>query len=179
MSRKQFTFRGAATASAIAVTGLEVGDRVVAVLGLTPGNHYYAPVVSSAFETTITVQNQIQQATTDIEEYEFLVIVDRLDITAVAAAGSAQGDAGALALGMNVVSAADGTKGVVLPAAIVGKEVQVYNAVATNGLKVYPASGDDINDGSADAAITIEGKTLATFVAIDSATWVSQFTANS
>ena len=54
----------------------------------------------------------------------------------------------------------------------------VYNLVATNGLKVYPASGDDINDGTSDAAITIEGKTMAVFIAIDSTTWISMYTVN-
>lgn len=98
----------------------------------------------------------------------------------VAAAGSAQGDAAALTGGtLNTVSAADGTKGVILPAAESGLETRVYNEHATNGLKVYPASGDDINDGSANAAVTIEGKTLAIFHAIDAATNAAIFTANS
>ena len=98
----------------------------------------------------------------------------------VAAAGSAQGDAASLLAGaMNVVTGADGTKGVVLPAAAAGgKPVYVYNSVATNGLKIYPASGDDINDGSADAAITIEGKTLAILYPTDASTWAAQYTVN-
>jgi hypothetical protein len=98
----------------------------------------------------------------------------------VAAAGSAQGDATALTRGaLNTVSGADGTKGVILPEAVAGSRVRVYNEHATNGLKVYPASGDDINDGTANAAITIEGKTLAWFEAIDASTWGAMFTANS
>jgi hypothetical protein len=96
----------------------------------------------------------------------------------VAAAGSAQGDAAALVGRVNVVTGADGTKGVILPAAIAGIQVDVYSSVATNGLKIYPASGDDINDGSADASITIEGKTLARFVAVDTSTWAAQYTVN-
>ena len=42
------------------------------------------------------------------------------DIDAVAAAGSAQNDAAELTGVVNVVSAADGTKGVILPAAAAG-----------------------------------------------------------
>ena len=103
-----------------------------------------------------------------------------LPIVAVAAAGSAQGSAAALTAGAtNVVSAADGTKGVILPAAVAGLYVEVYSSVATHGLPIYPATGDDINDGSANAAITIEGKTLAILRAIDTSTWVATFTANS
>lgn len=97
----------------------------------------------------------------------------------VAATGSTQADAAALTQGaLNTVSAADGTKGVLLPAAVAGAKCRVYNEHASNGLKVYPASGDDINDGTANAAVTIEGKTLAIFEAIDAATWAAIFTAN-
>ena len=98
---------------------------------------------------------------------------------AVAAAGSAQGDAGALSDGMNYVSAADGTKGVVLPTGTPGRQVRVYNLHASNGLKVYPHSGGDINDGTGDAAVTIEGKTLAIFECVDGTTWAAIYTANS
>lgn len=98
--------------------------------------------------------------------------------TSVAAAGSTIADAAALSPGMNTVSAADGTKGVLLPAAAAGTAVRVYNEHATNGLKVYPATGDDINDGTASTAITIEGKTLAFFQALDATTWAAIYTAN-
>jgi hypothetical protein len=99
-------------------------------------------------------------------------------VDTIAAAGSAQGDAEALTGSFNTVTGADGTKGVVLPAARAGLKVDVYNSVATNGLKVYPATGDDINDGTTNAAITIEGKTLASFTAVDATTWAAQFTAD-
>lgn len=100
-------------------------------------------------------------------------------VTAVAAAGTNQATAGALsASAMNLVSAADGTKGVVLPAAAAGKSVRVYSSVATNGLPVYPASGGTINSGSADAAVTIEGQTLAIFEAVNSTNWAAIYTAN-
>lgn len=98
----------------------------------------------------------------------------------VAAAGSAQGDATLLGSGlMNTVSAADGTKGVILPAAVAGGlPVYVYNEHATNGLKVYPATGDDINDGSANAAITMEGKGVAVFRPLDASTWAASYVVN-
>lgn len=99
---------------------------------------------------------------------------------AVTPAGSAQGDAGSLVAGcLNTVTGADGTKGVVLPVPAAGDVVRVYSATATNGLKVYPHSGGDINDGSADAAVTIEGKTMAIFESVDGTTWAAMFTANS
>lgn len=99
---------------------------------------------------------------------------------AVTAAGSAQGDATALVAGvLNAVSGADATKGVILPAPAAGDVVRVYNLHATAGLKVYPHSGGAINDGTANAAVTTEGKTLALFECVDGTTWAAIYTANS
>lgn len=101
-------------------------------------------------------------------------------IEAVAAAGTNQATGTALVAGhLNVVSGADGTKGVTLPTAVAGTVVVVYSSVATNGLPIYPAADDDINDGTTDAAITIEGKTAVMFIAADATTWVAlTYTAN-
>lgn len=118
--------------------------------------------------------------TTDSDEaVQLAANVEFTKAATLAAAGSVQGDAGAVVAQVTYVTAADGTKGVVLPAATAGRLHYIYNTHATSGLKVYPASGDDINDGSADAAVTIEGKTLGIFLALDTATWASIFTANS
>lgn len=100
-----------------------------------------------------------------------------LTVAAITAAGTVQGDAAALTGVLNTATG-DGTVGVVLPAAAAGLLIGVYNLHATAGLKVYPASGDDINDGSANAAVTIEGKTLALFLAVDTTTWAAIYTAN-
>lgn len=102
-----------------------------------------------------------------------------LEAATVAAAGSAQGDATALSGAiLYYETAADGTKGVKLPTPSAGQIVLVYTTVAANGLKVYPASGGAINGGSADAAITMEGKTLAIFIATSATNWAAIFTAN-
>jgi hypothetical protein len=100
-----------------------------------------------------------------------------LTSAAVAAAGSAQGDAATLTGVVNIVSAADGTKGVIVP--VSASTMYVYNTHATNGLKIYPPTGGDFNDGSANAAITIEGKTLAIIVNTDGTTFAATYTANS
>lgn len=56
----------------------------------------------------------------------------------------------------------------------------VYSATATNGLKIYPPSGGSINGGSTSAAITIEGKTLALLIALDTAgNYAAIYTVNS
>lgn len=99
-------------------------------------------------------------------------------VATLAAAGNAQGNAAAIVNQITFVTASDGTKGVVLPAVTAGAIYIVYDTVATSGVKVYPASGDDINDGTADVAVHIEGKTMAIFVGLDTSTWAAIFTAN-
>lgn len=94
-------------------------------------------------------------------------------VAAVAAAGSGQSDGGALSAGLNVVSAADATKAVVLPAAAAGKIVMIYNLVGNKSLPVFPASGDKINGGTADASVTCAAGTPSLFVAKDATDWYS------
>lgn len=97
----------------------------------------------------------------------------------VAAAGSAQGSATLLSYVTNNVTAGDGTKGVILPAPKeAGQVCVVYHSVATVGLPVYPQSSGTINGGSANAAVTIEGKTAALFVATSTTNWAAIYTAN-
>lgn len=96
----------------------------------------------------------------------------------VTAAGSSQATATELASRFTQVDGADGSVGVRLSNAAIPCECFVYNTHATNGLKVYPHSGGDINDGSQDAAITIEGKSLAIFVCLDGTTWAAIYTVN-
>lgn len=62
----------------------------------------------------------------------------------VAAAGSAQGDATLVTASLTIVTAADGTKGVILPAGQVGDELWIQNNAGST-LKVYPPTGAAIN----------------------------------
>lgn len=98
-----------------------------------------------------------------------------LDVQTLAAAGSAQGDAGSMTLtypGLCLATGADATKGVKLPAAAAGAMIIVKNDDAANNiLKVYPASGDAINALGANSAISMAAKTSAVFAAIDATTW--------
>jgi lipopolysaccharide export system protein LptA len=92
----------------------------------------------------------------------------------VAAAGSNQGTAAAVAAGFTLVTGADAAKGVVLPAASAGLIVIIKNADAANAvLKVYPASGDAINALAANASYDMAAKTSVLLVAYDSTTWYS------
>lgn len=99
-----------------------------------------------------------------------------LPVAAVAAAGSTDADAAAIsAYGVVHATGADGTKGVKLPAASAGKVVIVKNADAANAiLKVYPATGDKINSGTATTgSLNMAAKTATMLVALDDTDWFS------
>lgn len=90
----------------------------------------------------------------------------------VAADGSAQGDAAAIATGITWVTAADGTKGVKLPAAAAGLLCIVKNDDAANAiLKVYPNSSDTINALGANNSISMAAKTACVFACYDATAW--------
>jgi hypothetical protein len=92
-------------------------------------------------------------------------------IGTVAAAGTTQGTATALTKSLTYVTGADGTAGVILPASATGGIYTVYNADASNVIRVYPGSGDDINDGTANVHVTIPPKAVGKFESLDSTTW--------
>jgi hypothetical protein len=96
----------------------------------------------------------------------------RLPVAAVAAAGSNQGNAAALAEGINVVSAADGTKGVILPTAVAGMVIIVKNTAA-GALNIYPATGGAINAVAANGAYSITNLTSSLLVASSTTQWYS------
>lgn len=102
-------------------------------------------------------------------------------VETVAAAGSVIANAAAIGANTAIVNVtgADDTKGVVLPATVPGKEVKVYSATATNGLKLYPPVNSAINGGTANAAVVMEGKTGAICFATNATNWCVLFTANS
>lgn len=140
------TVTGAVSAASAAVTGA-VSAASVSASGAVSG--------ASVSGTTVTASGSlvIKSAT-------------------VAAAGSNQGDAAAITAGFTLVTDANATKGVVLPAASAGLVVIIKNADAANAvLKVYPASGDAINALAANASYDMAAKTSMLLVAYDATTW--------
>ena len=90
---------------------------------------------------------------------------------AVAAAGSSQGDGTAMTAGLNYVTAADGNKGVVLPTAVAGMEIKVHNSHSTALLKVYPATGGQINALGANNAETVLPGEQRSYYAASATLW--------
>lgn len=93
----------------------------------------------------------------------------------VAAAGSTQGTATTIVASLTIVTAADGTKGVILPAASVGDEYWIENNSGST-LKVYPPTGAAIavpgtGLGSANAAYSQTTYAVCVYKAISSTQW--------
>lgn len=88
---------------------------------------------------------------------------DLLANATIAAAGSSQATGTLLTAMTNLVTAADGTKAVVLPPARPEMSLRVVNTVAGDDLPVYPAVNDNINSLADDAAFTVPGGQSAIF----------------
>ena len=91
----------------------------------------------------------------------------------VAAAGSSKTDAAALTGTVNVVTDANDTKGVILPAGVAqGDTLVVVNTVANKTLKVYPPSGKKINaSSSADTALVLLASQAGLFISLGDGDW--------
>lgn len=89
----------------------------------------------------------------------------------VAATGSVIGDAAALIEGFQVVTGADGTKGVLLPVAVAGMQVMIKGTTSAV-LKVWPQTGAQINAVGASTAMSLaSGVIPALFVAKSATQW--------
>ena len=96
-----------------------------------------------------------------------------VSVSTVAAAGSSNTDAAALGYGFVLVTAADGTKGVILPNAAAGTMIYVKNSSAS-ALKVYPDASAAINALTATTgAYSMAAQTTSIFIAYSATQWYS------
>ena len=89
----------------------------------------------------------------------------------VTALSSDQAGAAALTAEFNAATAANGTKGVKLPTAAADKVVDIVNTSASAVLKVYPATGGQINELGANAAFSIGPGRTAKFIGRSTTLW--------
>lgn len=89
----------------------------------------------------------------------------------VAAAGSTQGDATAIAHRVEVVTAADATKGVILPATPTAGDYYIIANGANAVLKIYPGSGDAINGTAANSAVSVAAYAYTPCFASSASQW--------
>lgn len=90
--------------------------------------------------------------------------------TGVTAAGTTQGTGTALTKTYNIVGTATANQGVVLPDVSTGLKCVVYNSTSAT-IKVYPASGESIDDESANVAISLRPNKGREFVGVSATQW--------
>lgn len=87
-----------------------------------------------------------------------------IQINTVAATGSSEADAAGITAGRNIVTGADGAKGVKLPVAEAGMSIEIVNSVSNQDLLVYPNTLAQINALTATTgAFTLGAGQSATF----------------
>lgn len=97
-----------------------------------------------------------------------------LNVDKPAAAGSTRADATALTASFSWVTAANATKGVVLPAPTAGRVIAIKNDDTANAvLKVYAPGSAQINGVAGSTAFSMAAKTACFFVAYDTTDWFS------
>jgi len=97
-----------------------------------------------------------------------------VDVAKPAAAGSSRSDATAMTASFNWVTAANGTKGVILPAPTAGRIIAVKNDDTANAiLKVYAPGSAQINSVAGSTAFAMAAKTACLFIAYDTTDWFS------
>jgi hypothetical protein len=90
----------------------------------------------------------------------------------VAVGGTAQANANAVGEGFTVVTGADDTAAVKLPAAVAGAVVIIKSSTASKNLVVFPGASDAINALSANASYNFTSDAgMGLFVAADATTW--------
>lgn len=114
-------------------------------------------------------RTRIAQALVDLFLKNFLSA--QIEVGTIAATGTVQADAAVLTATNNLVTAADGTKGVVLPVNEPDMSVHVVNTSAVSDLKVYPDLGSTINGAAANAAFVLIAGSEGFFRVSTSGTW--------
>tara|TARA_B100000927_G_scaffold290255_1_gene288658 strand:+ start:1942 stop:2442 length:501 start_codon:yes stop_codon:yes gene_type:complete len=89
---------------------------------------------------------------------------------AVSAAGSDQSGATALTKSYNIITTASANQGVKLPDTSAGLEAFLLNDTSAN-IKVYPASGESIDSGSANAAVDLGPGHSLRLVGVSATKW--------
>lgn len=97
------------------------------------------------------------------------------NIQTIAAAGTTQATATALAAPVNVISNNTAANGLALPVGTINQTVLVIPALATNAPKVYPPVGGMINFGTVNASVAAPAQRETSFRAVDNTglNWVS------
>lgn len=111
--------------------------------------------VGSSFYWRVVAQEGTGLTQTDVTATNLTASKVSITATAVNAAGSAIGNAANLSYGVNIVGAADNSKGVILPVATANAVVDVISTVNGKSLLIYPQVNSAIAGLAASAALTL------------------------
>jgi hypothetical protein len=92
-----------------------------------------------------------------------------MPVATAAGAGSVIGNATAVGYGFTSLTGADNAVGVQLPTPVAGRVVVLKNLSTTAAVKVYPATGTQINALGNNAAQTLSANTACMYVAYNAA----------
>tara|TARA_B110000967_G_C18901869_1_gene576299 strand:+ start:11880 stop:12746 length:867 start_codon:yes stop_codon:yes gene_type:complete len=131
------------------------------------------PLTNTEVDTNFTNLNSDKYQAGDNASFGSLThtgsLIAGLDAS-VTAAGTTQGDATAVTKTYNIVTTASANQGVKLPTAATGVRVTVYNSTSAL-IKIYPNTSDAIDDGSANAPITLRPNKVKEYIAISVSQW--------
>lgn len=127
------------------------------------GNTYLGVALATTTATTTYVR--VRRVITPAKQ------VTPMRVATVAAGGTAQANANAVPTGFTLVTGANDTAAIVLPAAAAGLVCAVKNGVANKILKVYPAVGDTINGAAANAVYNQTNGAFRMYVAYNATDW--------
>jgi hypothetical protein len=182
-------FSAAGNANVFVVTG--TGANIVGVLNAT-GNivsgtgtggtisganlvsaNYLTGVLTTAAQPNVTSVGTLSSVTVAGNITGTAGYVLASTTTGIVAAGSTQGTATALTTQFNVVSSVAASTGVILPTAVAGMRITVFNT-GVNALNVYPATNGIINALSANAAYSVAVGTAVDFCAYSTTQWFTK-----
>ena len=109
------------------------------------------------------VLSKISVASSNIDHRVKALMFKQLEVDTVTALGTNQATGAALLAGRNLVLAADGTVGVVLPPSVEGMRVEVVNTVANQTLKIYAVDPETINALATATAFSLTAGGSSTF----------------
>lgn len=152
------TFRALASADLPTYTGTITSSQVTTALGFTPYNatNPSGYITSSALSSYMPLAGGTMTGA--------LVFAS----ASIAAAGSSQGTATSVTADNTYVTS--GTGGVVLPTAVVGREISITNGTAS-AINVYPASGASIENASTNAAVSLPAYATIGLAAKSTTNW--------
>jgi len=96
-------------------------------------------------------------------------------IGTLAAAGTTQAGASAIAAEITTITNNTAANGVILPVPTQGQKFYIIPALVTNAPLVYPPVGGSINFGTVNAGVAIPARKMTTLVALDN---VGNYAAN-